>query len=316
MTADTARSYNGGDKSAMGSARTSRRHSARLTVVDEQQADQYDKGGGVRIGDVVSLRAAELPGALVSDGFVDLACYVEDVDAAPGAQAFLAPLFVVCVHHTYAAREAYAAALAIDLPAAGYLQMGERRAVLEKQATNAASERLSNVHDEERHMKSGAYLTSRPRNASSTEADQVFMAPQPSQTAGFAIEPRFKIQSHGEVLCYGDCTTLALDKNPSLFIRADAPPADYSAIPDPQRDFARPEIHARSRLHVSALCLQFSWRFERYASSANVSPTFRPRCEHVLGGDVVRLVHKESDTQLALRRVGGTQRGSAAHAGY
>ena len=25
------------------------------------------------------------------------------------------------------------------------------------------------------------------------------MAPQPSQAAGFAIDPRFKIQSHGEV---------------------------------------------------------------------------------------------------------------------
>ena len=46
--------------------------SAAAQLVDEQQADQYDKGGGVRIGDVVALRAAERPGALTSDGFVDL----------------------------------------------------------------------------------------------------------------------------------------------------------------------------------------------------------------------------------------------------
>ena len=51
-------------------------------VVDEQQADQYDKGGGVRIGDVVALRAAERPGALTSDGFVDLV-----LDPPPGLTA-------------------------------------------------------------------------------------------------------------------------------------------------------------------------------------------------------------------------------------
>ena len=360
----------------------------RQTIHDESQGgDPYEKTGSVRVGDVVVLRSAEFPGALVSDGHVDLSCKVTDLyREGARSQPFIDPLFVVCIHHTFAARSAYATACEEEKLGAhmrkSFMGASDRRAAIEKLRANAEGERLSQEQEAQRcvarffslshvprqvpgvqwaiacavclasdascgpllrrsygrcvafgeriqlqHLKSGKFLTALQRSNESEavggdafdDTFDVLLQERPSQASGFAIEPRFKIQSHGEVLCYGDSIALALDKNAAVFLRADSPPKDFGSA---DGGGGHPEDKGEEGVEyvVSALRVQFAWRLERFASHAHVarvraSPGEPPAATHIIGGNAAQLVHNESGMQLVLRRATGSPRGAAGAGG-
>ena len=258
--------------------------------------------------DVESASSATAPGGFMgSDGFADAQCDIRRVKE--GSETDMAEnLFRVTAKLQSQCRKKFTTFLSEALEKADWGANGtpeldpDDKVAIERFRQEAHSEEVANAYEVERclgqavyygqavqlcHVKSGKVLTIRSKEVAHVEShcQRVCLAELCGIDAWWSIEPRYRAMGIGEPVRYNDSISILSGKVTGAMLHvAKQPTSDAGLDRDPC------EYHEVNCHNVD---VKTTWKFRPYTP-------FEPSLhKHIMGGDIVQLLHVELNALLA-----------------
>ena len=258
--------------------------------------------------DVESASSAPAPGGFMgSDGFADAQCDIRRVKE--GSETDMAEnLFRVTAKLQSQCRKKFTSFLSealekADWGASGTPQLDpDDKVAIERFRQEAHSEEVANAYEVERclgqpvyygqavqlcHIKSGKVLTIRSKEVAHVEShcQRVCLAELCGIDAWWSIEPRYRAMGIGEPVRYNDSISILSGKVTGAMLHVAKQPTSDAAL---DRDPC--EYHEVNCHNVD---VKTTWKFRPYTP-------FEPSLhKHIMGGDIVQLLHVELNALLA-----------------
>jgi hypothetical protein len=267
----------------------------------------------LHIGDIVALYTDDAGGFLEADGFSDGHCWArrEDRSCSDKTRSFSDCLFRVMVKQVYAANKKLAQKLnktpmsenswsKIEHEEALEHLPAEEKQAIRRLVQEAKAEAQQNEYETARsmgstvaygqvvqlqHVKSGKFVTVRPKEVAEMETgcQKVIVSEQGSQDSWFIIQPRYKVQSAGEAVLYGDSVSIEAAKLQGQTLHCSQ---------DASRDAALQGLGLGIH-EVNSHTEKTTWKIKLFGAWSSDSDN------HVCAGDVVRLRHSETGAFLS-----------------